>query len=333
VPVLADVPAARPAGAMTDVVAVSWLDRNGNHYGPVSASFTTTVRVVPPDPGADLTLGPAPSFRLPAEMAAVPAVDSGWVTALPAGRLLIDATELTVVLASGMPLTVLRRYDSLLADQQGDFGHGWSLVVEPRLEVQLTGGVTILLPYGQRVAFAFTPQAYSPLLASLRRPSYTAQAPGTGTLTSNGCSLLAMDGSALSGGSPLCFLDGGLEYRPTSYVYADAAGRSFRMAATGALATIDDRAAGTLAVGPAGIAGSAGEPSVAVERDKAGRVLRIVAADGSAYRYSYDAAGDLAAVTLPQGGLTVEYAYDAAHRLRATRDPRALGGSLFAGAP
>ena len=33
----------RPAGPMTDVVAVSWQDRNGNVYGPVASDFTTTL--------------------------------------------------------------------------------------------------------------------------------------------------------------------------------------------------------------------------------------------------------------------------------------------------
>ena len=33
----------RPAGPMTDTVAVTWQDRNGNGYGPVSSSFTLTI--------------------------------------------------------------------------------------------------------------------------------------------------------------------------------------------------------------------------------------------------------------------------------------------------
>src|SRR4029453_14031116 len=36
-------PLARPAGPLTDVVAVTWKDRNGSVYGPVSSSFTTSL--------------------------------------------------------------------------------------------------------------------------------------------------------------------------------------------------------------------------------------------------------------------------------------------------
>jgi uncharacterized repeat protein (TIGR01451 family) len=343
--VQADVPAARPAGPMTDIVSVTWQDRNGNTYGPVNAAFTTTVRAAAA--GAlvllsDTALAGAGAFALGDEaMGALGlesglGLDSGWVATAPAGRLVIDATDATVMLVSGMAVTVLRRYDSLLADQVGDFGHGWSLLVEPRLEAAPAAGgeVAVLLPQGQRFAFAFTPQAYSPLLATLRRPAYTAEAPGSGTLTSNGCSLLAMDGPALgaaaSGGGLLCFLEGGLEYRPTSYVYTDPAGRAFHLAATGELVSIDDRPAGAIVVSPAGLTGSAGEPSVPVDRDGAGRVLRIGTGD-AATTYDYDSAGDLALVTLPTGG--VEYSYDPAHRLRATRDPRDLRRLTAAPAP
>jgi RHS repeat-associated protein len=38
------IPLDRPAGAMTDVASVSWQDRNGNSYGPLTSRFTTSVR-------------------------------------------------------------------------------------------------------------------------------------------------------------------------------------------------------------------------------------------------------------------------------------------------
>jgi RHS repeat-associated protein/uncharacterized repeat protein (TIGR01451 family) len=50
------VPASQPDGPLTDTAQVRWTDANGNGYGPVSASFTTTVQssLV----GATLTLAP-----------------------------------------------------------------------------------------------------------------------------------------------------------------------------------------------------------------------------------------------------------------------------------
>ncbi|HEU5271253.1 MAG TPA: Ig-like domain-containing protein, partial [Jatrophihabitans sp.] len=51
------VPADQPDGPLTDTAQVRWADANGNPYGPVSASFTTTVQssLV----GSTLTLSPA----------------------------------------------------------------------------------------------------------------------------------------------------------------------------------------------------------------------------------------------------------------------------------
>lgn len=53
------VPAGRAAGPLSDVASVRWSDAAGNHYGPVSQAFTTTV-TAPPGlraPALDLTVG------------------------------------------------------------------------------------------------------------------------------------------------------------------------------------------------------------------------------------------------------------------------------------
>ncbi len=50
------VPGAQAAGNLTDTAALTWQDTNGNSYGPVSSSFTTTV--ANPFAGATLTLSP-----------------------------------------------------------------------------------------------------------------------------------------------------------------------------------------------------------------------------------------------------------------------------------
>jgi RHS repeat-associated protein len=51
------VPSGQPAGSLTDTASLSWQDANGNAYGPVSSSFTTTVSNNLA--GASLTLSPA----------------------------------------------------------------------------------------------------------------------------------------------------------------------------------------------------------------------------------------------------------------------------------
>ncbi len=51
------VPAGQPAGNLTDTASLTWQDANGNSYGPVASSFTTTVSNNLA--GAKLTLSPA----------------------------------------------------------------------------------------------------------------------------------------------------------------------------------------------------------------------------------------------------------------------------------
>src|SRR6185312_8268555 len=50
----APTPLDRPPGSMTDVAAVTWQDKNGNVYGPVSGSFT--MNVLPSHPEGYLSL-------------------------------------------------------------------------------------------------------------------------------------------------------------------------------------------------------------------------------------------------------------------------------------
>jgi RHS repeat-associated protein len=47
--VSAPTPLGRPGGPMTDVVAVTWQDKNGNAYGPVTSSFTTALAAGHPE--------------------------------------------------------------------------------------------------------------------------------------------------------------------------------------------------------------------------------------------------------------------------------------------
>jgi RHS repeat-associated protein len=51
------IPATEPPGPLTDTATVTWADRNGNTYGPLSASFTTTVKTA--FFGSKLSLAPA----------------------------------------------------------------------------------------------------------------------------------------------------------------------------------------------------------------------------------------------------------------------------------
>jgi hypothetical protein len=92
---------------------------------------------------------------------------------LKLGREQMPFTDLTIPV-SGIPITVTRTYDSLTANQQGDFGYGWKLGFgDPHLQVDLAFGpggswsnyppmrdgtrVYLTLPSGDRAGFTFQP--------------------------------------------------------------------------------------------------------------------------------------------------------------------------------
>src|SRR5262249_17251681 len=103
-----------------------------------------------------------------------------------------EFTDLTVPLA-GVPITITRVYDSLKADQSGDFGFGWSLkgydarvretlpvspteAYNPFAAVPFKQGTRIYLdtPDGRRVGFTFDPVAEAGLLSVIWHPRFKA---------------------------------------------------------------------------------------------------------------------------------------------------------------
>ncbi len=62
---------------------------------------------------------------------------------LKLGRKTLSVTDLTIPVA-GVPLTIVRSYDSLNAGLSGDFGYGWRLGFgDARLKVDLVPGADI----------------------------------------------------------------------------------------------------------------------------------------------------------------------------------------------
>lgn len=240
------------------------------------------------------------------------------------GRVRFTIGDLTVPV-TGLPITIGRTYDSLERQRVGDFGYGWSLAIgNPRVKVNPAHDVTITMPDGQRSTFYFTPYAPSPIFGFLLVPKYTAEPGMFGSLTSNGCGLLTV-----SGGKHFCF-PGGL-YEATSFTYTDPYGREFVMSVDGTLKSIRDLNDNILTFTPAGISSSAGL-SVSFERDAEGRITRIVDPAGNVYQYSYDLAGDLVELRLPDITTPVTYSYDDDHLFLEGNDPRGntmLGNTYY----
>jgi RHS repeat-associated protein len=234
------------------------------------------------------------------------------------GRVTVKVTDLTVPV-TGIPITIEREYDSLERNQVGDFGHGWSLEMSgPRLQVSPDNDVTITEPgTGRRVTFQFTPTSFGFPFSFFYQPTYTPEPGVFGKLTSNGCGLLVR-----SSGGFICFLSTELSYNPSAFAYTDPYGRVYTMTSAGKLQSIKNLDNNVLTFSPSGITSTAGNLTVPFVRDSQGRITEITDPTGKIYRYTYDAAGDLTSVKLPDVENPLRYEYDPGHFFRKGIDAR-----------
>ena len=195
------------------------------------------------------------------------------------------------------------------------------------------------MPNGRRATFLFElqPLAAGPVvLGFLAQPLYAPEPGVFGTLTSDGCSLLAFDPSA-DVLTPTCF--GSLfdpvavQYAPTTYQYTDPFGTAYTMGADGTLKTIQDRNNNIVTFSPTAITASTGGRTVTFTRDGQGRITSITTPPfliftggetTALYTYTYDAAGNLVTAQAPDQNVFSEiykYTYDGSHRLLTTTDP------------
>lgn len=228
------------------------------------------------------------------------------------GRVTATVTDLEVPLA-GIPVMISRTYDSLERGKVEDFGFGWALATTVDLEVDALKNVSLTVS-GKRQTFYFTPQGSPGLFGWLLSPKYTPQAGAHGALTSDGCgALIAVQGDIV------CFP--GFPYQPATYFYTDPAGRTYTIASTGQLHSIQELNGNILSFTPAGITSSVGGISVPFVRDSQGRITQITDLNNNIYSYSYDAAGNLASVLMPGVSTPKSYTYTADHLLLHQSDP------------
>lgn len=234
------------------------------------------------------------------------------------GRVVLSFTDMTVPLA-GIPITIERQYDSLERNQIGDFGYGWSLeMAGPRLEVSPDNDVTLTDPTtGRRVTFQFQPQSVGFPFGFLYQPNYLPEPGVYGKLTSDGCGLLAR-----SSGGVMCFLATEPGYHPTTYTYTDPYGRVYTMTADGKLRSLKSLDGNVLTFSANGITSSAGNLTVPFARDAGGRVTQITDPAGKTYIYTYDTAGDLVSVKLPDSATPSTYEYEPGHFYKKSTDAR-----------
>lgn len=115
--------------------------------------------------------------------------------------------------------------------------HGWSLVLgDPKLETDEADNVTLTMPGGRRTTFLFGGARFPFPFDFLLAPTFIPEAGVFGSLTLDGCGLLVMNAGRL-----VCFLEGGLDFAPTTYTYTDQYGTALTVAASGKLQSVTDR--------------------------------------------------------------------------------------------
>lgn len=240
------------------------------------------------------------------------------------GQFNLEFTDLSIPL-SGIPIEIVREYNTLDASHEGDFGFGWTMkgmdpqILESGLGTKgglfsngrtfVPGETKVYLtnPAGQRVGFSYSEELVSGgPFSSVWRPVYT---PDPGVYDS-----LTSPGTITRG------LFGFFDYNPSEYTLTTKEGLAYQYTEVAGLQSITDLNGNVVTFSPDGIEHSGGE-RIAFERDHRGRIARIVLPNGDSAEYAYDIAGDLLAYT-NQAGLKQIYSYyqDPGHYLDESFD-------------
>ena len=267
----------------------------------------------------------------------------GWVEPLlidvtggvKLGRNRLEFTDIEIELA-GFPLRLIRVYDSLRANEDGELGYGWSLELAstdigetvPDTGFGVFGAtpfrvgtrVFITAPGGERVGFTFDPQPGTPGPLGLPYRVAFQSDPG------NYWQLEVPQGNqaflTLTGDGTVQLFGTGFPYNPEVYVLIAPDGRRYTVHEDRGMLRAEDPAGNALNFTDSGIAHSSGLQLNFV-RDPQGRIREIRDPDGNAWFYNYDANGDLVSTTDPDS-LTTTYSYlsDPAHYLDTIIDPQ-----------
>lgn len=273
------------------------------------------------------------------------------------GAMQIAFVDLEVPLA-GVPITVIRRYDSRVKTAR-DFGVGWTLDIrtgsvrhnrtpglgwiirdQPFLGnfLPCVGGTSetrthlteVRLSERESYKFALTVENGNLGIAGacegVARFRFIAGTRGSATLDIvDSPQVIYVRGGTDEVLDMQSFLDGGPRpFNPRRVRLTTSDGRTIEFDTTVGVTRVADRNGNAIDVSAAGIRHSSGR-SIAFTRDAAGRIVRMTDPSGASLEYTYDAAGDLVTV-LDRAGDTMSFVYDAAHNLVEMAD--ALGRSV-----
>lgn len=256
---------------------------------------------------------------------------------LKLGQFTLDSVDLSVPVA-GIPITILRSYDTRDSERRGDFGFGWTLSVsDPQIRESLPvsqferqglfhaaipfrEGTRVYLtnPEGRRVAFTFRPQRQFSLFGGGSFSATFVPDPGVYDRLDVGTpQLRSVNGAFYNGfdGSP---------FNPSAYRLTTRSGNVYEYGQFTGLSSIQDPNGNRVDVRSDGIHGSNGT-SVEIRRDPLGRIAEIIDPAGNRLTYSYDSNGDLSAFTDQVNDQTrYEYRRTPEHFLDSVEDARGI---------
>ena len=251
-------------------------------------------------------------------------------------------TDLSLLLG-GVPVELVRAYDSLRSNVSGSLGNGWSLMgrdVDLELGTASTGhetagvfkaladGTRLYLtpPGGNRTGFTFTPQKVQSGGLTYYRPTWLADSPAGFSLQSVGAKLSKI-------GNRFYDLATGRPYHPASPFFD---GADYTLTAADGTQWLIDSEHGIvgrvtpdgkrLAIAASGITGS-GSEAIGFVRDEQGRITSATAPDGTVVSYEYDAFGNLTDVYRTPDERLSRYGYDATDGQRLVLAVGSDGGS------
>jgi RHS repeat-associated protein len=252
------------------------------------------------------------------------------------GNFTLQFTDLSIPLA-GIPIEILRTYDTLDASRSGDFGYGWRLGFrEPRIHetvrvsaAELAGapplfsanpfreGTRVYLtnPTGRRVGFTFAPTPEPGFLGTIWHPHFVADPGVFDTLSVQDIPL-----SQRPDGTFTIYL-AGFPFNPSEYFLTTKDQLTYHYDQFQGLLDVHDRNDIALTFSESGITSSVGQ-SIQFHRDAQGRIHEIIDPAGHPLTYTYDAAADLTAFEDQVGNVTsFTYLVEPSHYLDTVIDP------------
>ncbi|WP_287699209.1 putative Ig domain-containing protein [Microcystis sp. M046S2] len=246
------------------------------------------------------------------------------------GDFSLEYTDLSIPL-TGIPIEIIRRYNSLESASQGDFGYGWDLGLQDAKIVEASSDgrdlseansdlfgtsntfsvgtrVTLNTPDGRRVGFTFNPVPVSAsFFGAIYAPSFTPDAGVFDKLETENSPL-----TIRSDGTVGAFLFSFLGYNPSQYKLTTKDGTVYNYDQNFGLIDVTDRNGNKLTFSDDGIVSSTGA-EIDFIRDGQGRITEIIDPDGKSIKYVYDSNGDLIEV-IDRTNNTTELVYNDPNR-------------------